>query len=750
MRRPGYAITRRDPPGARTPERLQLAAVVIVLATAGCVASPASVDEAFEEQTASGFVTTRELVELRQISSLAVSPDQARAVIRVDQQIVDTASTKLTWRVIDLATGVVTGRVGAGDPLWNSNAFIAGEMPQWSSDSAWIYFRRLGGEELQLWRVRPDGSALQQLTSDPADVVGFCLNDDGSVMYAVSGATRSAIKSAEAAEYASGTLMSAQVISGYRIAGSFPVNGRMATTRYLGNPWDGRRATLLGDRPLRVMRMAAAGGAPIQVDGAEAQAFLAQRRLAPGLGGSTDIAVVKPAHLQSGYMKAYTVEVDAKAPGQHPRSGQRVTWRSAISPATETVCDDKLCTEPDNIQIVGWRPGKPELILQSEEQGISRLLAWDTSTAHVREVWKGPGVIGSSESGTTQSCQLALDRVVCVAASGDRPPRVVAFDLATGAVETLYDPNPRLTPSRLGSASQITLTDHSGSTTIGTVIRPGPEAGHPSALPLVITSYGCRGFLQGGSGRDVPEHVLASRGYVALCVDLGFTNVRRAPGLEVTHKSLLVSGTGFFENAVEQLTSAGAIDPERVLLSGFSGSATNTAYAITRSNSFTAAIVTTGGSMDAGACYQAANYRSCEQNAKREGYGRPYDTRDGYLKDSPAWNADKIRAPLLMQLPESEYAGMKQLYGALLEYDRATEMYVFADAFHYKNNPRQRLAVYDRNVAWADFWLKGVETSSPDHVGQYERWNRLREGQCALPELGAEPAGLPWYCRGTQ
>jgi dipeptidyl aminopeptidase/acylaminoacyl peptidase len=208
---------------------------------------------------------------------------------------------------------------------------------------------------------------------------------------------------------------------------------------------------------------------------------------------------------------------------------------------------------------------------------------------------------------------------------------------------------------------------------------------------------------------------------------------------------------GFFENAVEALVRDGIVDPDRVVLSGFSGSTGATAFALTRSAKFTAAIVTTGGSFDAGTCYFAANYRSCEEEARRLGFGWPYDTRDGMLKDSPAWNADRISAPLLMQLPETEYTGMMQLYGALLGYDRAVEMYVFPGAYHYKHNPRQRKAVYDRNVDWINFWLKGVEPVGIGGEGVALRWREMRERQCGtignVATAGHTTGHTKWYCR---
>lgn len=695
----------------------------------------------------SGSVTTRELVELKQISALVISPDQRSAIVRIDQQDLASASTRLTWRVIDFQSGVTAGVFDAGAPLWNANGGIAGETPRWSHDSNWIYFRKLVGQEVQVWRARRDGAQVSQLTHDGADVVGFDVKADGALVYAVSGATRSQIMEAEAAERDRGVLMAPTVIKGFSLSKGFPVNGRMATYRHIESPSSGRRGTLLGDQSLRVMALAAGSAAPVTLSDAEARAFLDAHHLSPGYSFASSIAAVDPPKLDRGDLVASVRDLSSS--GGHdpprPRSGREVSWHRRDQSALSVSCDDPLCIEADVIQVIGWRPGFPELVLQTEERGVSRLAIWNTSTGLVRTIWEREGVIGSIESGVMGACQLAGDEAACITASADLPPRLVAVDLATKSRRTVFDPNPEITASRLGVASTIKLSDRFGNETLGTLILPRDLPTAP--MPLVITSYSCRGFLQGGSGRDVPEHLLASLGYATICVDLGPIAFRSTRRSAETTAALDLRALDFFENAVDVLAEAGIADPDRVVLSGYSGSSGATTFALTQSSKFTAAIVTTGGSLDAGNCYLAANYGSCQALATQLGYGVPFDARDGFLKSSPAWNADKIRAPLLMQLPESEYAGMMHLYGALIEYGRSVEMYVFPAAYHYKHHPRQRQTVYERNVDWINFWLRGIEPAGDDGERSALRWRAMRDRQCTLTRSAPARDRPMWYCR---
>lgn len=727
-----------------------LAPTVLALSTfllGGCFGGRSAEVRHNEQVPTNGAISTRELVELRQISVLSVAPNQQFAVIRVDHQDLAASTTHLTWQVVDLKTSANVGVFDGGSPLWNNNGGIAGEAPHWSPDSNWIYFRKLVGEELQVWRAHRDGTQVSQITHDEADVVGIAIDDSGSLVYAVAGATRDEIKRAEAAEYETGVLMDATVIKGFPISRSYPVNGRLATYRHIQNAWSSRRSTLLGDRPLRVKMIAADGRKSVAVADDKAHAFLTENALEPGYSAASGIARLSPPRLQDGGLLAAITDGTASDGPLRPLSGLWVEWHRIADEPPPTRCEDSRCLEADAIQIVGWRQSQRELVLQTEERGLSRILAWDTAKNSVRTVWEGRGVLGSSESGTMGACQLAGDRAICVAAASELPPRIISIDLGGGNSDILFNPNPAITPSRLGVVSTIGLMDRYGNSALGTLILPRGEPAPPAPKPLVITSYTCRGFLQGGSGRDVPEHVLASRGYAVVCVDLGYQNIRRARGFETTPATSSLSGLDFFESAVDVLADNDVVDPARVVLSGFSGSATITSFAVTRSSKFTAAIVTTGGSADAGNCYLAANYRSCERNARQQGYDRPYDAREGFLKDSPAWNADKVRAPFLMQLPETEYTGMMQLYGALMENDRAVEMYIFPDADHYKHHPRQRLSVYNRNIEWIDFWLRGQESLVPERAEQNARWRSLRERQCALPVNDMKLENAAWYCR---
>lgn len=694
-----------------------------------------------------GAISTRELVEAVSLSSLRISPDQQSIVVKEDHQDVSSGATVLTWRIIDVRTGQTTAVADAGEPFWNNNGGVASEAPIWSPDSERIYFRKVADEQVQIWEAHRQGGQPKQLTHDEADVAAFEVEADDSITYLIAGATRAEIKLAESDEHSRGVLMGPAIIVGLRMEHGFPINGRMTTYRNLEGP-GGRRGTLLAKRDPHVMRLPPNHTVGIPVSEESARKFLEGKFIQLGPVQNAPAPLASGKFVRDGDLVA-TMEMSGGprlVPATSLGAGRRVFWSQIGESASQrTQCLDPVCTDADMLELVGWSSGQRELILQAESLGVFQLIAWDITSNTVRIVLEGEGVIGSEDAGTFGTCGLAGNQAICIASDSNRPPHVVAIDLASGDISTVHDPNPSLTPARLGEAKHVRLVDRYGNVTIGRVILPrgGLEM---RRLPLVITSYSCRGFLQGGSGRDVPEHVLASRGYASVCVDMGAGTVQKEPGFQQTQITGDLSALDFVEAAVDVLSTASIADRKRVVISGYSATSGFTTSTLTQSSKFTAAIVTTAGSFDAISCYLSATYRSCERKAKEQGFEPPYDARDGILKKSPAWNAEKIRTPLLMQLPESEYPEMMQLYGALLDYGRAVEMYVFAGAFHYKNDPKQRLTVYDRNVEWIEFWLKGLESPRADLADQYSRWRKMRETQCSLPTDQSEVEDAPWYC----
>ncbi len=235
-------------------------------------------------------------------------------------------------------------------------------------------------------------------------------------------------------------------------------------------------------------------------------------------------------------------------------------------------------------------------------------------------------------------------------------------------------------------------------------------------------------------------------GYAALCIDTTVWTIRGAEGFRANQLTTNQATIDFFEDAIRILDQRGLVDPQRVAVSGFSGSATGIAWGLVHSKAFTAAIITTRSGTDPIVCYLATMAGTCRRAGQRAGLSPPYDPVAALPTDSPALGAAAITTPLLMQLAEAEYLDNLQLHAALSDLDRPVELRVFPGEFHMKRQPRHRLAVYERNVQWIDFWCRGRRVWRNLSV-QYKRWREQRELHCQRIANLQEAASRPGIAR---
>ncbi len=112
--------------------------------------------------------------------------------------------------------------------------------------------------------------------------------------------------------------------------------------------------------------------------------------------------------------------------------------------------------------------------------------------------------------------------------------------------------------------------------------------------------------------------------------------------------------------------------------------------------------------------------------------GTPEETPKRWEQLSPTDALDRIRAPILMQVPEQEYRYTLD-YAVPLIRERQADLYVFLDEPHQKFQPRHKLAVYQRNLDWFRFWLLDEADEDPAKAGQYATWREMRDAKNKAP-----------------
>jgi dienelactone hydrolase len=241
-------------------------------------------------------------------------------------------------------------------------------------------------------------------------------------------------------------------------------------------------------------------------------------------------------------------------------------------------------------------------------------------------------------------------------------------------------------------------------------------AGHPP--PLFVTFYTCDGFLRGGLGDEQPIATLAEDGISALCIN-------KIPKVWLDVVANADQGRAAVESVVKLLSAEGRIDQNHVGMGGLSYGGDVTLWTLAHSDVVSAASVS-GVSVTPGFYLFNSLQRAVYSNLRKLWQlGAPSETPKRWREISPAYQLDRIKAPILFQMPEQEYRVTLD-YALPLTRRHQADIYVFPQETHIKFQPRHKLAVYERNVDWFRFWLQGYENPSPEKAGQYRIWREMK------------------------
>jgi len=398
-------------------------------------------------------------------------------------------------------------------------------------------------------------------------------------------------------------------------------------------------------------------------------------------------------------------------------SGDAVlTWVPGAHGTKAISCTDPLGSgESGRLRLVGWH-GDHAVIFANEDLTGQGYYLWTITTNEVQRLAFTEGILGTDRRGLGV-CPITDNELLCVTGAAAQLPRLEAFSIQTGKSRILFNPNSAM-EGRIGVGERLVIKDKLGDEAPAFLILPRNRV-NGQRLPLVITTYACGGFLRGGTGDDVPEHILAINGIASVCLD------DTPSGAKLNPNRYESSSLALREALVAQLESRGLIDPRRVGVTGLSFGATQTLFAISHSDAFAVALITSQGYSDPIWTYFLA---AMDRVYKRDSSGTVLPNSASYWKGiSPALNAERIHAPLLMLLSDREYLAQMQLYFAMRAHGRPVELVVYPDEYHIKNQPRHRLSVYERSIAWLRFWLQGYEDVSKSNGPQYARWRRMRD-----------------------
>jgi dipeptidyl aminopeptidase/acylaminoacyl peptidase len=659
-----------------------------------------------------GALSPRRLVEVADLSSPVISPDGTHVAFRLEQASIERNRYDCFWYVqsmdgtsppIRVADGGTVLRNSAGEPLAASVT--------WSPDSRWIYFVASLQGRVDVWRAAADGSSAEAVTHDPADVREFSLEQNGRILKYRVGATREQVLGAELDEYDRGIHIDDSVPIGQGLFRSGSVDGRLATQR-LGAWFD--RVPLLADAPSHWKSVDVASGATRDMAPSEIPPA------APGVSA-----------LSGALAQAWKLEKDpvgkhvalltrvGDGTGLLEKPDVQLSVLADMHSREQVVCTSAPCTGKA-ITSVQWRPGSDEVLytVTDPAEGLAQsIFGWNVRTGDVHEIAHSRGLLNGGRS-RSSTCGLSSDVLVCVAADAGRPPRLVKITLSTGAQQLLFDPNAALAQDMAKDmpVQLLRWRDKQGREFTGQFYPARRPGGGPG--PLFITYYLCPGFVRGGVGDEWPLVSLAERGVSALCINA-------APyRLDATER--YGAGLSAIESIVRQLVSEGKVDRSRVGMGGLSFGTEMTLWTMMHSNLLAAASISSPGISRQ--YYLIGSMRGTAFFSGLRKFwqaGAPDETPERWRQLSPDLNLDKLRVPMLMQLPEQEYIHTLDFAVPLIR-ERLADLYVFPNEPHQKFQPRHKLAAYERNLDWFLFWLMDYENPDPAKATQYAHWRSMK------------------------
>lgn len=560
--------------------------------------------------------------------------------------------------------------------------------PKWSPDGQWIAFLKRVDTATQAWVVASSGTApARQVSALADDVEDLAWGPDGASLII---ATRPDLRLQMAAIAAEGR-------EGYLFDDRF-------APQFADHPLPTAPA------PLRYAHLDLSTGATREATAAE-QAMLVMPESADKPEG---------ARLYSQGAGQTAAWLESKAPGRLIAPTRIMVRRHD---AKILRCATQIC---EGAAHMWWREdGRVLYILQRTGWGNSQtaLLRWSVTEEQPARVFvTDDALVG---------CKLVSRELVCARESAGHPRVLAAIDADTGKSRVIHDPNPQWAQMRVGAVRRFKFRNVYGVECYADLVLP-PFHKPGEKHPLVVVQYVNDGFLRGGTGDEVPIQALASRGFAVLSFarpDLFESVAQARTELELLQKNRdnwldRRSVQSSLEEAIALAVGTGAVDRERMGISGFSDGTSTTQWALLNSRLFKVAAM--------GACCEDMIAYPLMGGPAFEDFGRKFGYRFFEPHAAQFWkpmslssNAAKVSAPLLIQTGDSEYEIGLDVVAAFRRLGKPIELRVFPGEPHFKWQPAHRLAMYERNLDWFSYWLIHKMDCSPAKAAQYARWQNM-------------------------
>lgn len=640
-------------------------------------------------------ISNRELVEVTDIDSLAVSPDGRFAVFRTARADVGRNSYVLRWHSVDLSDGIVRDIGSGGDPIYLDPGSVQPEAPAWAEGGRKIIFRALVDGAVGLWQADVTGERTAPLLVRDADIEDYSDSDGGRAIIYKVGPSRDEIRRAEAREYDSGILVDPSVDPSQNLFRGGSINGRMSTQRLVGYWFI--RAGLLWRSPRQQRRLDLSTGADTPIGSPQAPPPVTLPSAPP------------PLQAKSEHGDLATATWD----------GVKGSLTVTLSSGAKISCTDPLC-QSAHVSAFMWRPvSRDVLVTFTDRERRQSLYLWRTENNEFHKLTSADGLLSGGRR-SMYPCAVSAAAAFCVASGPASPPRFERIDFETGAREILFDPNAAMRSVYHPSVRYLRWNFAPGQDAAGVLMHASSSVARPA--PLYLNYYLCEGFLRGGEGDEWPIPELLDAGFAVACIN---SVPSSGPQDAVQDDRTALDAV---RTLIQQLSDEGIVNRFRVAMGGLSHGSEIALWIASHSDLLAALSISSGQLEPANYWTNSVPGSDIPATMRRVwGLGTPNETPGRWSLVSPAFQAAQIRSPILFQLPEQEARKIPELYARLSRNGTPTELYAYPDEAHIKVQPRHRLAVYERNLDWFRYWLQDYRDPNPDKGEQYRRWDQLRQ-----------------------
>jgi dipeptidyl aminopeptidase/acylaminoacyl peptidase len=369
-----------------------------------------------------------------------------------------------------------------------------------------------------------------------------------------------------------------------------------------------------------------------------------------------------------------------------------------------------------------WTPDSRSILLLPHEGTFSH--AEHMFEQHVIRVRVDDGRAEALTEGPTVEYSLSVSadgsRVAFRSTPADAMGDVVVMEAASRRVTRVTEVNPELRDLDLGALRPIRWRSFDGMDIWGLLVTP-PGYAPGTRVPLVVYCHGgpIGGYTLGifpqfmhtvGQVDPYPVQAMASAGFAIL-----LPMPRGGSGYGVQNFRAIVNawGEGDYKDimaGVDHVIKEGIADPDRLGVMGASYGGFMTSWIVTQTSRFKAA--STGASVNDLA---DAYYLGEGGDFMIEYFGYPWDRGASHAAHSPLTYAANVKTPLLIQHGENDrrvpLAQAQRFYRALKAHGAAVEFDIYPRGGHVLYEPALQREQMQRNLEWFTRWLKPTPTS---------------------------------------